>query len=213
MICFFLKFNITVPPLTAATLQLSDFLAATRIWMFLALAIPIVIVILWWRTPKGRIWRDKHIIKLPVIGHLIDKGSIEIFFRVFSAIYSGAENNIETIQTSAEACRNAYIEKGIKTITIPLMLKDGLPLVPALHKADVFNRTTLNRLRTGTESGNVLQSANQIASFYERETTYKMATLIDSIQIYIGLFIGIVVSLLTIISAEIATVSPPPPGL
>jgi type IV pilus assembly protein PilC len=209
----FLKFNISVPPLTAATLKLSDFLAATWVWIFLALAIPIVIVILWWRTPKGRIWRDKHIIKLPVIGHLIHKGSIEIFFRVFSAIYSGAENNIETIQTSAEACRNAYIEKGIKTITIPLMLKEGLPLVPALHKADVFNRTTLNRLRTGTESGNVLQSANQIASFYEKETTYKMATIIDSIQIYIGLFIGVVVSLLTIISAEIATVSPPPPGL
>jgi type IV pilus assembly protein PilC len=209
----FLKFDMDVPPMTAATLQMSDFFAANWIWMFLVVAIPVVVVVFWWRTPRGMVWRDKHLIKLPIMGHLLHKGSIEIFFRVFSAIYAGAENNIETIQASAEACRNAYIEENIKTITLPLMLKDGMPLVPALHKAEVFNRSTLNRLKTGTESGNVLQSAQQIASFYEQEITYKMANLIESIQVIIGMFIGIVITLLTIVSSEIAMVSPPAPGI
>ncbi|MBN1326602.1 MAG: type II secretion system F family protein [Candidatus Cloacimonetes bacterium] len=205
----FLKFNIPIPPLTAGTLKMSDFLAAHWWWIILMMLIPTIILLLWWRTPNGMVWRDKNMIKLPIIGHLLHKSSIEIFFRVFSAIYAGAENNIETIQASAEACRNAYIEKGIRTITIPLMLKDGLPLVPALQQAKVFNRTTLNRLKTGTESGNVLQSAKQIATFYEKETTYKMNTIIESIQVFIGMFIGIVITLLTIVSSEIATVSPP----
>jgi type IV pilus assembly protein PilC len=209
----FLKFDLEVPPMTAATLQMSDFFAASWFWIFLTFAIPMIVVAFWWRTPKGKIWRDQHLIKLPIIGHLLHKGSIEIFFRVFSAIYGGAENNIETIQASAEACRNAYIEENVKTITIPSMLKDGMPLVPALHKAEVFNRSTLNRLKTGTESGNVLQSAQQIASFYEQEITYKMANLIESIQVVIGLFIGVVITLLTIVSSEIAMVSPPAPGL
>lgn len=176
------------------------------------IAIPIIIIAVWWSTPKGKIWRDKHLIKMPVLGPLLHKSSIEIFFRVFSAIYSGAENNIETITASAEACRNSYMEENIKTITIPLMLKEGMPLVPALHRAQVFNRSTLNRLKTGTESGNVLQSAKQIASYYEQETVYKMDVLIESIQVYIGLFIGLVITLLTIVSSEIAMVSPPAPG-
>lgn len=202
----FLKFNLKLPPMTAFTLKMSDYLQATWwIWL-LVIVIPISVVLMWWRTPKGKVQRDKLIINLPIIGHLMHKSSIEIFFRVFAAIYSGAENNIETLSASAEACRNAYMEKGVKEIAIPLMLKDGMSLVPALANADVFNRSTLSRLKSGSETGNVLASARQIASFYEKETTYKMDNLIQYIQTIIGFFIGIVITLLTMVSAEIALI-------
>ena len=207
----FIKFGMELPPMTAATMKFSDFFGANWLWMFLAVVIPIVGVFLWWRTPNGRVWRDKMMIKLPMIGPLLHKSSIEIFFRVFSAIYSGAESNIETLRASAEACKNAYIEKNIKEITIPKMLK-GMALVPALEEAKVFNEATLSRLRSGAEVGNVLQSANMIALFYEKETTYKMQNLINSIQGFIGMFIALVVVLLTLVSAEVAFVSPPTSG-
>lgn len=209
----FIKSGIEVPKLTAATLQMSDFFGANWWWMALVFIIPIIILTIWWRTHSGRVWRDRVIIKLPIIGKLLHKSSIEIFCRVFAAIYSGAENNIETIQASAEACRNAYMEKNIKEITIPLMLKEGMSLVPALAAAKVFNQTTLSRFKAGSETGNVLTSAQQIAKFYEKETTYKMQNLISSIQTLIGAFIGIVITALTIVSAEIATVSPKTPGM
>ena len=209
----FLRFNIPVPPMTGATLAMSNYLAVNWWWIVFIIVAPIIAAGLWWRTPKGMVWRDRNIIKLPVIGHLIHKSSIEIFFRVFSAIYAGAENNIETLTASAEACRNKYMEKGVKEIAIPLMLKEGQSLVPALDEADVFNQSTLSRLKTGTESGNILQSAQQIATFYEKETTYKMENIIQSIQVFIGLFIAIVITLLTIVSSEVAMISPTTPGL
>ena len=148
------------------------------------------------------------LIHLPLIGHLLQKCSIEIFFRVFAAIYSGSENNIDTLTAAAEACRNAYIENGVKNVAIPLMLKEGMGLIPALIKADVFNQSTINRLKSGTEAGNILSSAKQISSFYEQETTYKMEVLIESVQSIIGAFIAIVITLLTIVSSEIALVQP-----
>ncbi|RLC58568.1 MAG: hypothetical protein DRH89_00730 [Candidatus Cloacimonadota bacterium] len=207
----FVKFGIDLPPMTATTLDLSDYFAANWWWMALLFVIPVVVMVAWWRTPKGMVWRDHTMIKLPILGHLLHKQSIEIFFRVFAAIYSGAENNIETLTASAEACRNKFIEKGIKEVTIPLMLKEGMQLVPALDKADVFNQSTLSRLKTGTESGNILQSAQQISLFYEKETTYKMQNIIQSIQTLVGGFIAVVITLLTVVSSEIATISPPTP--
>jgi len=87
-----------------------------------------------------------------------------------------------------------------------------MALVPALEEAKVFNEATLSRLRSGAEVGNVLQSANMIALFYEKETTYKMQNLINSIQGFIGMFIALVVVLLTLVSAEVAFVSPPTTG-
>ena len=159
----FSDFGIELPTMTAATLRLSEFLGKTWRIILLATITPIVILGSYWNTKTGRIKRDKMLIHLPLIGHLLHKSSIEIFFRVFAAIYSGSENNIDTLTAAAEACRNAYIENGVKNVAIPLMLKEGMGLIPALIKADVFNQSTINRLRSGTEAGNILSSAKQIS--------------------------------------------------
>jgi len=209
----FVDLGIKVPPMTEFTLNLSDYLIETWLTMVLSVVIPILVVFIYFKTDKGRFYRDKILIKLPVIGHLLHKTSIEIFFRVFSAIYSGSENNIETLRASAASCKNYYMEKRILEVAIPMMLKEGASLIPALATADVFNKTTLSRLKSGTETGNILSSAQQIARFYEKETTYKMENLIQSIQGWIGAFIGIVITAITIVSAEIATVQPNIPGM
>jgi type IV pilus assembly protein PilC len=209
----FVRFGLDIPPMTRYTLMLSDYLQVNWWWMLSIIVMPILVIFLWFKTEKGSYYRDKWMLNIPILGPLFHKTSIEIFFRVFAAIYSGAENNIETLKASAEACKNNYIEKGVKEIAIPMMLKDGASLVPALAASKVFNRTTLNRLKTGAETGNVLASASQIAKFFEQETTYKMNNVILNIQNLIGAFIGIVITLLTVVSSEIAMVSPKTPGM
>jgi type IV pilus assembly protein PilC len=205
----FLKYNMPLPPLTKSTLDLSDWLAVYWWVIALAVVVPVVVIWRWWSTPKGKIWKDKRIVKLPIIGHLIHKSSIEIYFRVFGTIYAGAGDNIETIRTAAEACRNAWMEERIKHVTIPLMLQEGEAFVPAMEAAGIFTRTSLTRLRTGQETGNILQAAQQIATYYEAETTYKMNNLIEYIETIVGLFIAVAITFLTVVSAEIATISPP----
>lgn len=205
----FLKYNMPLPPLTKGTLELSAWLGKTWWIMLLAVVIPAFLIWRWWSTPTGKIWRDRRMVKLPVLGPLIHKMSIEIYFRVFSVIYAGAGDNIETIRTAAEACRNAWMEDRIKKVTIPLMLKEGEAFVPAMEAAGIFTRTSLTRLKTGQETGNILQSTQQIAMYYEAETSYKIHNMIEYIQTFIGFFIGIAITALTVVSAEIATISPP----
>ena len=205
----FVKLGIDLPPMTQKTLELSEWLGNSYLYILGAFIIPTIIIWRWWSTPSGQVWRDRFIIKLPIIGHLIHKTSIEIFFRVFATVYVGASDNIETILISAEACRNKYIEKMIKTVTVPLMLEKGEAFVPAMQASGVFPRSVISRLKSGSETGNILKPAQQIASYFEAETTYKMESLIELIQTIIGLFIAIVITMLTVVSAEISTVSPP----
>ncbi len=209
----FIKYDMKIPPLTQATLRMSDWLGVHWWIILLALLIPVIAVWRWWSTPKGMVFRDKFIIKLPVLGAIIHKTSIEIYFRVFATIYAGSADNIETIRTSGEACRNKYMEQEIKEITIPLMLKEGEGFVPAMEAAGIFPKTVITRLRSGSETGNILQSASQIASYYEAETTYKMDSIIEYTSTVIGLFISLVIAFLTVVSAEIAQAQPPMPGM
>lgn len=207
----FERFDIELPPMTKATLQLSNFLQDNSLWLFPAIILPIAAFVLWGRTPKGRYFVDRSIIKIPVIGGLMHKTSIEIFARVFYALYSGSGQNIEVIKTAAEACRNTYMERQIKDIAVPLMVKEGRGFVESLEKTGVFTQNALSRFRSGAESGALRTAAQQLANYYETETTYRMATIIDLINMAIAMFIFGTTLLLTLVSSETAFIKPKSP--
>lgn len=205
----FAKYDMETPALTQATLDFSNWLIASWWIVLLILAGVILVLWLWWRTSKGRIWRDRNLVRIPVIGPLVHKMSIEIYFRVFGTIYSGSGDNIETIRIAAEACRNAWMEDRIKNVTLPRMLEKGEGFVEAMEASGVFTKMSITRLRTGQTTGNLLTSSQQIANFYQAETEYRMANAIEVIQSVVWLFVGAAITFLTLVSAEVANISPP----
>lgn len=207
----FLKFDIPVPPMTEATLHLSNFIQGNFLWLIGLFLIISLTFIKYIRTDKGRYLFDKYLIRIPLLGTLFHKTSIEIFSRVFHSLYSGSGDNVSVIRIASEACNNKYIEKQIKEISIPLMLKEGKGLVESLEKSNVFTKTSLSRFRAGAETGTLKNSSLQLANYYEKETSYKLKNIIDSIQLIIGVFIMIILIALTIVSSETAVVRPKSP--
>ncbi|MEX0661075.1 MAG: type II secretion system F family protein [Balneolaceae bacterium] len=204
----FLEFDIALPPMTAATLEWSYFLQAWWIELTLAFLIPTGVFIWYAKTPKGGLVVDQYIIKIPVIGDLLHKTSIEIFARVFYTLYSGSGQNIDVIRVAAEACRNKFMEKRIKEVAIKMMLKDGAGLVESIEATEVFSNTAISRFRLGAESGALRENARQLAQYYETQTTYKMESVIDTINLFINLFIMIALIGITIVSSEAAIIQP-----
>ncbi|MEX0929337.1 MAG: type II secretion system F family protein, partial [Balneolales bacterium] len=204
----FLEFDIALPPMTAKTLEVSNFLQANWITLVLSFVIPMGGFIYYVKTPGGKLWLDKHIIGMPVVGDLLHKTSIEIFSRVFFTLYSGSGQNIEVIRVGAEACRNTYMEKQIKNISIKMMLDDGKGLLESMEASNVFTQTALSRFRLGAESGALRENAKQLAEYYEIQTTYKMDSVIDQINLFINMFIMIALVGITVISSESAMISP-----
>lgn len=207
----FARFDITLPPMTAATLDVSYWIQGNWFFMTLAVVIPIIGLIITVRFPKGRLWFDKMLLKVPIIGDLLHKTSIEIFARVFYTLYSGSGENVDVIRVAAEACRNRYMEQQIKTISIPMMLKEGKGLVESLEAAKVFTKTAMGRFRLGAESGSLRENAKQLADYYELQTSYKMESVIDSINLSISMVIMIVLVFITIVSSETAVIQPNTP--
>jgi type IV pilus assembly protein PilC len=204
----FLEFDIMLPPMTAATLELSYWLSDNWIALTLAFVIPIAIFYWYVKTPKGELFLDKYIIKIPVIGDLLHKTSIEIFARVFFTLYSGSGQNIEVIKVAAEACRNSYMEKQIKEVAVKMMLKEGAGLVESIEATGVFTTTAISRFRLGAESGALRENAKQLAEYYEIQTTYKMESVIDTINLFINLFIMVALIAITVVSSESALIQP-----
>tara|TARA_R110002124_G_scaffold165010_2_gene332353 strand:- start:9255 stop:10586 length:1332 start_codon:yes stop_codon:yes gene_type:complete len=204
----FVDMGIMLPPMTAATLELSYWLSANWIMLLIAIFGPIIAFIYYIRTKKGKLFLDKYIIKIPVIGDLLHKTSIEIFSRVFYTLYSGSGQNIEVIKVASEACRNTYMEKRIKEVAIKKMLKDGAGLIESIEETGVFTRTAISRFRLGAESGSLRENAKQLAEYYEVQTTYRMQSVIDTISLFVNLFIMIALIGITVVSSESAVIKP-----
>ncbi len=201
-------FGIELPPMTAKTLEFSKWLDRNYVWVLgLHLAVGLGIV-LYARSQQGKFHIHKYIIRIPVIGTLLHKLNIEIFCRVFSVLYSGSGDNISVIKIAAEACGNSYMEHRIKTITVPMMVAQGAELVRSMEASGVFTQMALARFRSGAETGNVRSSAMQMADYYEAETTLKLREAVEGIQTVVAIIITIAICFLTIISSEIALISP-----
>ena len=206
----FVEMGITLPPMTKSTLDLSYWLRDNWIYLVIAFVAPISFLVYFINTTKGKLVIDRIMIRIPVIGDLLHKTSIEIFARVFYTLYSGSGQNIEVIRVAAEACRNTYMEKQIKEVAIKKMLKDGAGLIESIEETGVFTQTAISRFRLGAESGALRENAKQLAEYYEIQTTYKMQSVIDTINLFINLFIMIALIGITVVSSETAVIKPDP---
>jgi type IV pilus assembly protein PilC len=209
----FTKFHIKLPPMTAATLKASDWLGEHAVVLTIIFGVPLFFLIYYATTERGRFLMDKYLIKIPVIGSMLHKTCIEIFCRVFYALYSGSGENIEIIRMAAEACGNRYMEHQIKTIAIPMMLERGKGLTEAFDATGVFTRTAISRFSSGAETGTVKATALQLAEYYEKETTYRMRNAIEVIQLSVSMIMMVVLTALTLVSSETALVKPENPHM
>ena len=204
----FLKYGIELPPMTEATLEFSDWLVANILYFVVAIIGMGIGVFMMFTNVKTRRWLDKISFRLPVMGGLIHKTAIEVFCRVFYSLYSGSGENIDVIKTAAEATGNTHFEHQIKTVTIPMMLKHGKGLHESFEASGVFTKTALSRFHAGAETGMVRETALQLANYYERETTYKLKSVVDWVQLWVAMVIMIVMTAITIVSSETAVIKP-----
>jgi type IV pilus assembly protein PilC len=207
----FEKFDIELPPMTAATLDMSDFILGNPILIGLVMFVPPILLWRFSKTKKGKLFLDQYMMKIPVMGSLIHKTNIEVFCRVFYTLYTGSADSIEPIRIAAEATGNQYFENQIKDVSIPLMTSKGVGLTDALEASGVFTPTAISRFHSGEETGTIKNTAKQLANYYESETVFRLKNVIEMIQVWIAMIIMIVMIGLTLVSAETATINPKPP--
>jgi type IV pilus assembly protein PilC len=199
--------------MTAFTLDMSYWLSANVWWLVAAVAIPIITGIFMYKHPRGRVWFDKQLLRIPLIGEILHKTYIEIFCRVFYTLYSGSAVSITPIKIGAEAMGNKYLEEQIKNIALPIMMKRGIGISDALIATGVFPETAISKFKQGEETGNIKKAALTLANYYESDTVYRLKNFIEWVQIIIALYILVIMILLTVVSAETAIINPTKPGV
>ena len=194
-----------MPPLTAFSMDVSEILRDNILLICFSIVAAIGAFYAYLATIDGRIWFDKWVVRLPYIGRILRNTSSELFCRVLGILYTSGEN-IDAIQHAAEASRNRYLEKQMRTVAIPTMLKYGTEFWKAMEMVGFFPEMIISRFRTAAETGSVKVTAVQMADYYEMENRYAMKNLVNVIEVAVSLVIMVSMVFLTLLSSETASI-------
>ncbi len=195
-----------LPPLTTTTLEISEIIKENLLLLTLSFFALLGGFYAWLTTSAGQFFFDKLIIRIPYIGRILQNTSVEMYCRVLGIMYTSSQENIDAIQHAAEASRNRFLEKQIRVIAIPAMLKYGTEFAKAMEMTRFFPEMALSRFRTAAETGDVKGTALQLADYYELENRYAMKNLISVIEVSISIIIMIAMVFLTFLSSETASI-------
>lgn len=195
----------TMPPLTTFTLEVSEILKDNFWYIALGIGAALGAFYTWLLSANGRVVFDRIIVRVPYLGRILRNTSVELFCRVLGIMYTTGEN-IDAIQHASESSRNRFLEKQIKNVAVPTMLKYGTEFWKSLEMANFFPEMVISRFRTAAETGSVKSTAVQLADYYEMENRYAMKNLVNVIEVGVSLVIMVSMVFLTLLSSETASI-------
>ncbi|MBP6931460.1 MAG: type II secretion system F family protein [Candidatus Pacebacteria bacterium] len=136
---------------------------------------------------------DFIIIKLPVIGSIVQEMNAARTTRTLASLLSSGVNMSKALEITKEVLQNVYyknvIDKGI------VCIEKGIPLSSVFkERNDLYPVMVGEMIEVGEETGNLSNMMLDIASFYEGEVDSKtkdLSTIIEPIlMVFIGAAVG-----------------------
>ncbi len=153
----------------------------------------------WVATPRGRFTFDSILIKIPVVGKLIQGTTITNFTRTFGLLITAGVPLLEALTIISEIISNTVYKKAI---TDSLKgVERGLPFSTQLQSTGVFPKIIPQMFRVGEETGKVDKVSFKMADYFESETDHLVANLTVIIEpvILVVLGVGVAFVVLSII--------------
>ncbi len=150
----------------------------------------------WYKTDKGHRFIDKLILKLPILGVIMQKISIARFSRTLSTLLSSGVPILESLEITAKTSGNVIIGEAIMRIRIGI--EQGQTIVEPLRASNVFPVMVSQMIGVGEQTGALDAMLSKIADFYEQEVDAAIANLLALMEPAMIMFLGVTIGTIVI---------------
>jgi type IV pilus assembly protein PilC len=164
-----------------------------RLLPFLIIAIVLFVVLFrrYYATYGGRRQIDRMILKLPILGVIMQKIAVARFCRTLSTLISSGVPILDGLEITARTSGNAIIEDAI--MMVRKAVESGLTVAQPLKESGVFPPMVVQMIGVGEQTGALDAMLSKIADFYEEEVDQAVANLLTLMEPVMILFLGITV--------------------
>ncbi len=181
-----------LPLPTQILLAVSDFLRN----YFLLGAVGIVLGIFAFRrgvlkSRKGRLWFDKTMLRLPLMGPIVRKVAIAKFSQTLATLVRSGVQILQALEIVAETAGNRVVSDAI--LQVKASIKEGENIATPLASSGVFPPMVVRMIAVGEQTGRLDDMLGKIANFYEDQVDAAVAGLTSAIEPIIIGVLGVVI--------------------
>lgn len=187
----------TLPYLTQVIVDISSFVRGNIVIILIALTIIwILLIALYKRYFKFRRLMDAFLLKIWLIGTLIQKTAIARFCRTLSTLTAGGIPILNGLEITAKASGNIIIEEAI--LETRHSVSQGQTIAePLAKRPKIFPPMVVQMISVGEQTGGLDEMLNKIADFYEDEVDVAVAALMSALEplmiVFLGGTVGVIV--------------------
>jgi type IV pilus assembly protein PilC len=193
---FFEGFNATLPLPTRLLLSFTGFMTSYWPFVLLGLVLLVAIPMAAVRTSWGRRWKDKLILRLPVIGQVVLFAIIERFCRLLATMMHAGVPLPEAMGVLGDSTKNVIFKRGLDDVHDAMMRGEGL----ARPMADtrLFPGAVIQMVKVGENTGTLNEQLTVGSDFYGEELEFKIQRLTSLFEPAVILFMGCAVGFVAI---------------
>ncbi len=188
----FAGFGAELPAFTLFVVGISDFMVA---YWHLGLGAVFAFIFLFKRahrnSQKLRDQVDRQILKLPVIGDLLEKAAVARYVRTLSTTFAAGVPLIDALESAAGASGNAVFRDAI--LEVRAEVTSGMQMNLAMRNVNIFPDMVIQMVAIGEESGAVDDMLAKVANVYETEVDNAVDNLTALLEPMIMAVLGVVI--------------------
>jgi type IV pilus assembly protein PilC len=148
------------------------------------------------RSKRLREAEDRLMLKMPIIGNILEKAAIARFARTLSTMFSAGVPLVEALQSVAGATGNIVFEKAV------LRMRDevatGQRLQRAMENTGLYPNMVIQMVAVGEESGSLDEMSAKVADFFEADVDNAVDSMSSLLEPLIMAILGVLVGGLVI---------------
>ncbi|HYL02304.1 MAG TPA: type II secretion system F family protein [Steroidobacteraceae bacterium] len=190
-------FGADLPAFTQMIINLSRFVQHDGVFLAMALGATVWAFIYFKKRSKAmREFLDRVILKIPVIGPILNKAAIARYARTLSTMFAAGVPLVEALDSVAGATGNIVYENAV------LKMRDevatGQRLQRAMEQTGLFPNMVNQMIAVGEESGSLDEMSGKVATFYEAEVDNAVDAMSSLLEPMIMVILGVLVGSLVI---------------
>lgn len=160
------ELKIPLPWITKAMIAASDFVQH-QWWSIVALALllPISLRLLFARSQKAVLLRDRWLLKIPFLGGVILSLAVNRFLRSLILMLQAGVVITDALVLSRDVVGNREIESSIARVETAVA--NGSPMSDAMRQEKVFPSLVLTMIGVGERSGSIDESLQSVVDYYD----------------------------------------------
>ncbi len=188
----FKGFGADLPTFTRMVIDLSVFVRAKGVYIAVMIGIGIATFMYFKKRSRPmRHFLDRMLLKLPVIGPILQKASIARYARTLSTMFAAGVPLVEALESVAGATGNIVYEEGV--LAMRDEVSTGQRLQQAMENTDLFPNMVIQMIAVGEESGSLDDMSSKVADFYEEDVDNAVDNLSSLLEPMIMSILGVLV--------------------